>query len=160
MLSPIPKVQPAKQSARTICAKIITSSLYKANLLAKALPKPKARRKLKVSTKKDTDNNMAVKKPPKRKAKSETQFFDFFIQFWIKMRRPSKSPYAKKPTNPMDILSLPFFNKTMKFLNCEASRYKAHSFRIGAATTAALIGIPVDITMQAGKGNHQFSNLY
>ena len=41
--------------------------------------------------------------------------------------------------------------KTISRLGLDYSRFKSHSFRIGAATAATQLGLPVDIIKQAGR---------
>ena len=41
--------------------------------------------------------------------------------------------------------------KTLSVLNINFKQYKAHSFRIGAATTAANVGVPVEMIKSAGR---------
>ena len=42
-------------------------------------------------------------------------------------------------------------NEALLFVNYDIAHYKSHSFRIGAATTAHMMGIPDNIIISMGR---------
>lgn len=72
---------------------------------------------------------------------------------FLRVRPPVKGPlfchFNLQPLTRYQFSAV--LRKTLSVLNINYTQYKAHSFRIGAATTAANLGIPVETIKSAGR---------
>jgi hypothetical protein len=75
------------------------------------------------------------------------------IQLYLSILKPCSGPFFQMPNRQP--VSYTFFNYNLKnainFLGFDSKRYKSHSFRIGAATNAAMQGFSDDSIKKMGR---------